>query len=291
MKIDFTSDLHLDFVLGDKGQHAKNRSKLIPIKMGFKGTDADMLIIAGDLGHYNKQNIEFLKLMADNYLHVIFTHGNHDLYLINEDEKLRYGGDSFNRLIELRKAVDKMDNVYYLDGDMVEINGVKIASGSLWYDYSYGLKRGLQAWQIQKYFIEESNDCNMIMKPKIHTPHVYDHFSKPKTFIDNLEYAAQQKAKLLKVVKEGDPDVIVSHIPPDHELCEGTSKIKENPLYAGSLYSTDTSEFDPYIHGKTWIFGHIHNVVQKRKRNCQFLAAPFGYYGHEKNNPFGRIEI
>jgi hypothetical protein len=29
--------------------------------MGFIGSDADLLIIAGDLGTYNRQNIEFIR--------------------------------------------------------------------------------------------------------------------------------------------------------------------------------------------------------------------------------------
>ena len=208
-----------------------------------------------------------------------------------KSQKEKYKEDSFNRLEELKEYVDKIDNVHYLDGEMIEIEGIKVAGASLWYDYSYGLERGIQAWEIQKYFLEVMNDSRNIMKPTVHTPHVYDHFSKPKTFIDNLAYASEQKEKLLKVVKETDPDIIVSHIPPDHELCEGTGKTSKYPLLSGSLYSCDTSEFDPYINGKMWVFGHIHDAVQLEKRGCQFLAAPFGYYGREKNNPFGRIEI
>jgi len=289
--IDYTSDLHLDFVLGNKGQHTERRSKLIKVKMGFKSTDAELLLIAGDLGHYNKQNIEFLKEMTKQYRYIILIHGNHDLYLLSKSQQDKYKGDSFNRLREFREAIKELENVYYLDGEMIEIEGIKIAGASLWYDYTYGLERGLQAWEIQKYFMENSNDSKKIMKPTINVPHVYDHFSKPKTFIDNLEYAAEQKAKLLKVVKQGDPDIIISHIPPDHALCEGTGKTKNDPLLSGSLYSCDTSEFDPYIKGKVWIFGHVHDVVHTEKRGCQFLAAPFGYYGREKNNPFGTIEI
>jgi len=292
MKIDFTSDLHLDFILGDDASCFDENKILDLFNMSFTSTDADILIIAGDLSHYNQQTISFLKYMSEeHYKHVVCVHGNHDLYLLDGDEKKLYKGDSFNRLIELREEVEKLNNVYYLDGDIIEIEGIKIAGSSLWYDYSYGLQNGLQAWEIQKYFIENMKDAAVVMKSDVHTPHVYDHYSKPKTFIDNLEYAASQKEKLLKIVEEGNPDIIVSHIPPDSELCKKSRKAKSNPLYKCCFYSTDTSEFDPYIEGKTWICGHIHDSVDITKRGCRFVSSPFGYYNYEKNNQFGQIEI
>jgi len=275
MKIDYTSDLHLDYIMGSNGEYDKQAfKKLLKVRMGFRSTQSDVLIIAGDLGHYNNQIIAFLKFMAEHYYkHVIFVHGNHDLYLLTNQMET-YNNDSFRRLDELKQKASELNNVHFLDGEVVEIDGVKFAGSSLWYDYSYSLHN---VSEIEAYYFKNINDSKRIMKPR--------------GYINNLEYAAIQKKKLLNVIKKEDPQIIISHIPPDIELCEGSNKIKKDPSYLSCFYCTDTSDFDPYIKDKIWIFGHIHNVVKKEKRGCTFLSSPYGYYMQERANMFGRLEV
>lgn len=61
IKVSYISDLHLDFYINpikNKEIHYLNF-----IENFFKNDDAEILVIAGDIGHYNNQNIMFLKIL------------------------------------------------------------------------------------------------------------------------------------------------------------------------------------------------------------------------------------
>ena len=64
MKIDILSDLHLDFYFKPHlttGENVASFFKLIFTDNETRKT-GDILIIAGDIGYYNEQNIEVLKM-------------------------------------------------------------------------------------------------------------------------------------------------------------------------------------------------------------------------------------
>ena len=77
MKVDILSDLHLDFYFKP---HLTTSENIISL-FGDIFTDnstrkmGDVLIIAGDIGHYNEQNIEVLKIFQEKfYKHIICVH-------------------------------------------------------------------------------------------------------------------------------------------------------------------------------------------------------------------------
>jgi predicted phosphodiesterase len=76
MKIGYISDLHIDFYV------AFNKSHLLKKFIESLNPEFyDLLIIAGDIGHYNQQNILFLNYFKEYSNKIIAVIGNHDLYL------------------------------------------------------------------------------------------------------------------------------------------------------------------------------------------------------------------
>jgi predicted MPP superfamily phosphohydrolase len=102
MIIDILSDLHLDFYFPQEMEANVDAVKSIfdPIFFDNKKRETgDLLIIAGDIGHYNHQNLQILKIFqAEYYKHIVCVLGNHDYYLINRIAEEDYDMDSFSRV-------------------------------------------------------------------------------------------------------------------------------------------------------------------------------------------------
>tara|TARA_B100001063_G_C16244804_1_gene302464 strand:- start:21 stop:227 length:207 start_codon:yes stop_codon:yes gene_type:complete len=66
------------------------------------------LIIAGDLGHDNEQNIKMLKILKEYYNHIICVLGNHDYYLMGKTNKKLFK-NSFERVENMRELINSKD--------------------------------------------------------------------------------------------------------------------------------------------------------------------------------------
>ena len=101
MKIDILSDLHFDnYFYGKytKDDVIKFYSQIIDFN-----NCGDVLVIAGDLGHNNHQNIKILKILKEFYKNIVCVLGNHDYINILEIE-------NFDDFYEMEKP--KIEKVY-----------------------------------------------------------------------------------------------------------------------------------------------------------------------------------
>jgi predicted MPP superfamily phosphohydrolase len=132
MILDIISDIHLDFYV----EKDKELIKAFIEKLLNTKTDKvfDILVIAGDLGHYNDDNVYFLKEISKYYKKVFVTWGNHDLYLVNDKEVTKYNYNSFNRLKDLKEKLTKIENLVFLDGEKIKYNEITFWGSGLWYD-------------------------------------------------------------------------------------------------------------------------------------------------------------
>ena len=119
------------------------KSKLSPngISMSFTGPDgsgkttileivenelwlknADILVFAGDNSHYPRQNKLMLEKIAAKkiYKKIFVTFGNHDLYIISNQQKSKYK-TSWDKVLELKQICEEIDTVEFLDGNIVEV--------------------------------------------------------------------------------------------------------------------------------------------------------------------------
>lgn len=259
---DFISDVHWDFwvnVQHPEYTQIKKFKKLFD-KI-FPEKRSDTLLIAGDIGHYNEQNELVFKLLKEYYKHIVWTHGNHDLYLVSKNQMKKYNYDSFSKLNEMIELSSKIDGVHYLDGDMVKIDGVLIGGGSGWYDFQYGVQVHNQTiQQIEELWEYYMNDSRLIKIPNSVTG-----------MLDNGKYFQEQYNKLKKIHKWCD--IIISHIGPDWS--------KVLPKYnhpSTAFYYFEGQNLLANLDKSTWIYGHTHDPYEYiHKSGCHLICNPLGY--------------
>ena len=122
MKIQIVSDLHIesaDFIL--------------------PSTDADVIVLAGDIG----VGLGGLEWIVEQYIDkpIIYVPGNHEFY-------------QHDICLIDKLYADAPSNIYVLNNDMVEIQGVRFLGCTLWTDFElFGLS--------DKYFSVQQAKYNM----------------------------------------------------------------------------------------------------------------------------------
>ncbi len=265
MLIDYTSDLHVDFYLkyNDYDIEDFKNSKLHSF---FKQKRGDILIIAGDLGHYNEQNIFVLKTLRDyyGYKKIFFVLGNHDYYLLQSSMVTRYNNSSFKKIHEMRKMCQDLKDIYVLNGDIVEHKGVCFGGTGLWYDgkYAQKLDPSINREKIDKLWHEKVLDAQMIYGIK----------SYDALFFREIEKLKKINGKSDIIITHINPSANHLHTPPKHSL----DKINGFFCFDGEQYLQNTN-------AKYWIFGHIHDSIEYQAFNTKALCNPLGYPGENPN--------
>jgi DNA repair exonuclease SbcCD nuclease subunit len=275
MKIDYISDVHIDFFLKEINPEVPKFEKvvkdfvfdLLPDKIG------DVLIVPGDISHYLTQTEYFLKYLKDIYSNVLFTHGNHDLYLISDNQRKKYDYNSFKRLDELKEIASRTGTIY-LDGDIVTINGVTFGGLCGWYN--------LPEFKDKELWKNGMNDSNYITEG---SPYVLA-YGTQKNIIDTNKYYREQTA-LLDNIK---CDVLFTHI----SQIQPPKKIL-NPKYEDSEYNIFyyVNNFDKVQKTgcKHYIYGHTHDVQEYEAGDIHVHCNPLGYPSESMGKRIKSFEI
>ncbi len=278
MIVDILSDLHLDFYFKPHLTTPENVSSFFEPIFTNKGTRTigDVLIIAGDIGHYNAQNIEVLKILQKKfYKHIVCVLGNHDYYLVNGEARYSFENNSFNRVENLRKFINKEKNIYCLDGNIVEIDGIKFGGCDSWYDDSY----------MKRYFKQfDTNYINLLWKQYINDSRLIYGISHFDT-ITKIE-----RQKLENIYQKCD--VMITHVNPSFDEEHIDKKYHNN--HTNTFFTFDGSKY--YKNGtmKYWLFGHTHDTIEYEIDNVKFLCNPLGYpneSGYGENITMKSFEI
>jgi len=283
MNIFYTSDIHLDFwILSHLNSEKMIKQIILFTKDVLKISEKrkGILIIAGDLGHCNRQNIMFLEYIENFFDAILYTYGNHELYLLSNSQIKKYE-NSFKKIEELKKLIEKnCKNTYFLDGDIKNINGINFLGLPLWYDFSYGLKQGYDKEAIYKEWKSTMNDAVKIkgnddLGYRTLNMGMYS-MEMPKyevyTF-DPLKFFKEQKEKLEKNIKKAD--IVFTHIPP-----LPVKNLRYSDDFMQNFYSFDGEKFlKENQHIKFWIYGHNHMPYRSKIKlnNIEILANPLGY--------------
>ena len=274
MKIDILSDLHVDFyfkkkptekiihdlygnILGDNTGH-----KVITGK-------GDVLVVAGDIGHYNRQNIEVLKLIKKvfEYKHIICVLGNHDYYLVSNAAKKTYNHRSSVRTERMRELINNEEGMYCLDGNIVEIDGIRFGGCDGWYDGAY----------IRKHFWKKSEEYMdgyvslLWRRTMADAAYLY--------VMDWQAYAKEECKKLEHIYR--DVDVMITHINPSIEK-EHTDRMYRNEDTTG-YFTFEGSKFLKGGSMKYWVFGHTHSRAEYEKDDVMCVCNPMGYPNESAN--------
>ena len=259
MKIDYLSDLHFDNYF--RANDFNVETIVAFLKSIFKDKKSDILIIAGDFGHHNEQIISVVKLIRKYfYKHIVSVLGNHDYYLINDEISDRYKANSFERVRELRENLNIIDGVHCLDGNIVEIEGVRFGGCDSWYDGSYLMslfpRRDFSYYSINEMWKNSLNDYRYIFGVERYNE------------IFEIEFP-----KIEKVYKECD--VMITHVNPSIKI-EHTQK-KYSRSQTTAFFAFDAEEFMKKGDIKYWIYGHTHEKNEYEFADVKVLCNPMGY--------------
>jgi predicted phosphodiesterase len=108
---DLISDIHLDFWVTPSWNIFKEKKSLEEfIQKLLPPQSSAVLVIAGDIGHYNKQNYKLLKALKEHYTYILLVAGNHDYYMLSPSIRYKYAFNSINRLDEMKKLIKYLSN-------------------------------------------------------------------------------------------------------------------------------------------------------------------------------------
>jgi predicted phosphodiesterase len=263
---DLISDTHLDLWIKPDSNPKSHQSKIDKFIDGLIPAEpSEVLVIAGDLGHYNKQNVLMLMSLKRVYSHILFVFGNHDLYLVSGKVREKYAYNSLNRRAEMKTLAGEVDGVICLDGTSITLDGVTFGGTGMWYDFSYGLHElHMHIDHIRRVWKSSMNDSRLI--------HTLPSFEEELTKLESIFEAS---------------DVIVTHVGPDWSKLTG--KNRYDPLT--SFYYFDGSSLLSRAQGKTWCFGHTHDHYSYEKNGCYLVNNALGYPGEKRQMQIQTIEF
>lgn len=269
MKISILSDLHLDSHLPVFGlTETIVRELFDPI---FK-TPADVLVIAGDLGHYNDQTFLVIKMLREIYFkHIVCVLGNHDYYLINRIMRDDFEESSLSRIQDLRGRLNSMDGVHCLDGNVIEINGVRFGGCDSWYDGQYWLKN------LNPHYVYTMHHVRELWK---HTMNDYNLIQWIKEFDEIWEI---EKPKIEAVYQQCD--VMITHVMPSTDPNHVSGIYRKDKMT--SFFCFDGKKYLKETSAKIWIYGHNHTNQDVEIHGVRMLANQMGYRGEARN---GKVE-
>lgn len=261
MLLDTISDLHIDFYIRADGVLNDDAIKTYCNNELFAPNHkhAEILIVAGDLSHYNFQTKAVLEyLQKEYYTKVFFVTGNHDLYLVNDQYKT-----SQQRVKELKGMFKRNKNIHLLDGDILEYKGIRIGGTMGWYDGTY------------------CNKVHAFCNPLALWRNTMNDATRIKGYTDFYEIYAEEKPKLERIYKECD--VIVTHINPMPHARFFSPGYRLEPT--SGFYAFDGEYEVEHTPAKLWVFGHAHSAIDLEVYNTRLVCNALGYPDEQSPAP------
>jgi predicted phosphodiesterase len=270
MTFDYISDLHINFLFSAETTLSE-RAIAHNFNKVFATKSSDYLLVAGDISEYPDRAFEFLKMIIKVYKYkkIFWVFGNHDLWLPSKKLQQTFNLDSMNKINYVKNWLmgnDKEQDVILLDGDVVEVEGVKLGGTMGWYDTVYDTEciqpfispeSGLTK-KLHEFWSMCMNDYRYILP----TRHNY-------TWLTKLEHDKVRR------VLEQSPDVVMTHICP----VIGDEYVKST--HAGdrvnTFYQMDFRKEILSTKPKFWVYGHQHNTAEYTYGDTQLLLNPHGY--------------
>lgn len=223
MKILPVSDLHFEFQADDGAALLADLSK-----------DVDVLIVAGDLTT-SPLLFRALEQLSRTYPRVVYVPGNHDWFHTSREGMAR-----------LRERVEaSLDNVSWLDRNVVSIEGKRFVGTTLWFPDSKMARR----WRGNMPDFSAISDFEAW---------IWDEFERNRTFLDEH-------------VQRGDV-VITHHLPSPRSIADRFVNAPLNCYFVGNVETIVRERGARY-----WIHGHTHESCDYMCGRTRVLCNPFGY--------------
>ena len=257
MKIQLLSDLHLEANPAFEPEPAP---------------DADLLVLAGDVGSYQRRKDGSVMSEPDWGLRrfsplpqhggwpvpVLFVPGNHEYDALDIDEA--HAG--------LRDACDRL-GIRWLERETALIHGVRFVGTTLWSDYdtfadpasptSTQLKQRHKAYRAANFYLSKMAGQR--------GGALFDAAAMRELALD---CQAWLREALAQPHAEG-PTVVVTHFAPT--LHSADPRYGHSPGTAGFCNALDAL----LPHADLWLHGHLHCPTDVRVGRCRIVANPLGY--------------
>lgn len=305
MKIAIASDVHLEF--GPLNLENTEGADVLVLS-GDICTARDFDTVAavyGDMPHSRKAMgfVDFFKQASKNFKHVVYVMGNHEHY--NYDFKFT---SSY-----LKSCLEQFDNIYLLDNEYKEIEGVSFIGGTMWTDMNkrdpltlFHMKSMMNDFRIIKnsnrqvyrsvpvYEYNEDgslkkDDKGYMIQIGMKKKEEPSHFS-PEDAADEFDKFMQYLQVCTQVLGE-DPKkyVVCTHHSPSHQSCH--PRYKHDSIMNGG-YHSDLEQFildRPNI--KLWTHGHTHEDFDYMVGDCRVVCNPRGYINYESRADNWKLKV
>lgn len=237
MKIHLLSDLHLEFGM---------------LPESYATPECDVVVLAGDIW-IGVHGVTWAGEMFKQP--VIYVPGNHEFY---RKHKI---APTIVRMKEVAAP-----HVHVLDGETVEIDGVRFLGGTLWTDFDlYGMAEssaGVAEYSMNDYRVIEREPYGKL---------------RPS---DTVEIHNRHRAFLEQELrKSSDGTVVVTHhLPSEQSVPQQFRGHSLTPAYASNLEKL-ILDTQPAL----WVHGHTHNSCDYVMNGTRIVCNPRGYEGHEIN--------
>ncbi|TDJ61499.1 MAG: metallophosphoesterase [Proteobacteria bacterium] len=229
MKIQYFSDIHLEFGACDAPP-----------------TDADVIVAAGDIG-VGLQGIEWLAQFAKP---TIYVAGNHEYY----------GGDLIYTQIAIAEKAAAAQ-IFFLENETVEIDGVRFLGATLWTDYLDGDRDVIAQAQRQMNDYHQIRCASRQLTPE----YLFDLNSESRLWL----------AHELDEPFAGKTVVVTHHAP---TMRSWPHSGESN--YRGS-YCNQLDDFISSVAIDIWFHGHVHASVDYEHQQTRVACNPRGYTGYQ----------
>lgn len=249
MKLRLYSDLHREF---DGWE--------IPIK---DNEEDYVLVLAGDIGVARKEGtyVDFLLDAAARFKHVVYVPGNHEYY-----------GDSFDRAWDKIKGwFDGVDNLHFLNMDMVEVEDVRILGCTLWTDMDdhsevtmFTAGQRMNDYRAINRLTETDTDDGWAYRGKLTPAHTIATHYAHKMWLDDQLYQAE---------RDGVRTLVVTHHGPTLRSI-GYDFIGDE---LNGAYVTDLTQLIHDRNPTAWVHGHVHDTKLYTEAQTLVATNPKGY--------------
>lgn len=256
MKLHIISDLHLEFASYD-----------------VQALEADVIILAGDIG-VGMRGLEWAaKLLNRTNAHVIYVAGNHEFYRY-EINSLRKSMKAYCSAPVGWDGDNSEHRLHFLDDDEVVIDGVRFLGCTLWTDFK------LFGQDMMQEAMLEGQQC-------LNDFRLIDRGEWAFTALDSVDLhnkSVQWLTHKLKNEKfDGKTVVVTHHLPSADSVVEHYKKDLLSACFASQLdhllgYS------DLFIHG------HTHSSLDYVSRGTRVVCNPRGYSRYDKVNENGAFD-
>ncbi len=230
MKLHVLNDLHIEFA-----------------EFEPPAVDADVIVLAGDIG----VGVDGLRWAESHFPDkpVIYVPGNHEFY--HHDITL---------IDELKSSASH--NIYVLNDDAVDIEGVRFLGSVLWTDFAlFG--------EVDKYFSVQRarqgmNDFSLILNSG-------ERFT-PDDSIKLHEASRSWLAQMLAEPFIGKTVVVTHHAPSSRSVAQQFAEDLLTPAFASNLEELMGSD-----RVTLWIHGHMHDPFDYEIFGTRVICNPRGY--------------